>query len=242
MAKLTDTDLRFVLVRVPKDVRELLQKRAFFLGGGFIRETIAGGDVKDIDLFGPSKEALESAAKEFAEQRRAKLHKTDNAITLLAKGRTVVQWITRWVFDDPEKLLHSFDFTVCQAVIWWDNGAGVWRSLCSDGFYPDLAAKRLVYTSPVREEEAGGSMMRVRKFLMRGYNIQAASLGAVIGRLVARVRNIEDLDEEMRARVIGGLLQEVDPMLVVDGLDFVDEQEAVPVEPRVYPGHLPLGD
>ena len=46
-----------------------------------------------------------------------------------------------------------------------------------DEFYPDLAARRLVYTAPVRDEEAGGSLLRVRKFIERKDN----SFSVIVG-------------------------------------------------------------
>lgn len=227
MNALTHQDLQFVVRRLPRDVRDLLSTGPFFLGGGFIRETIAGGDVKDIDIFGPTKGQLLDAAEAFAKRRQVKPHTSDNAITVLCPPRLPVQFITRWVFNSAQPLVQSFDFTVCQAVVWFDIGASAWLSLASEGFYPDLAARRLVYTAPAREEEAGGSMMRVRKFLGRGYNIQATSLGAVIARVVHKVNRFESLTEHQRGTVIAGLLHEVDPLLVVDGLEPVSEHEVI---------------
>lgn len=69
--------------------------------------------------------------------------------------------------------------------------------------------------------------MRVRKFLGRGYNIQATSLGAVVSRVVSKVTNIDSLTEHRRGEVIAGLLHEVDPLLVVDGLEPVNEHAAI---------------
>lgn len=227
MNTLTQTDLQFVVRRMPRDVRRLLEAGPFFVGGGFIRETIAGNEVRDVDVFGPTKGQLLDAAETFAKARSVKTHVTDNAITVLAPPRLPVQFITRWVFDAPLPLIESFDFTVCQAVLWFDRQSKVWCSMCSDGFYPDLAARRLTYTMPKREEEAGGSMMRVRKFLARGWNIQAPSLGAVIARVAGGVREFGSLNEHQRATVIAGLLFEVDPLLVIDGLDPISEHEAV---------------
>lgn len=224
---LTQGDLNFVVRRIPKDIRELMQRQGLFLGGGFIRETIAGGEVKDVDLFGPTAEKLDASAAYLAESRGGKCHKTQNAFTVIAHPRMPVQFISRWLFDNPEDLLASFDFTVCQAVVFFDPATKRWDSRIGEGFYPDLAARRLVYTSPMREEEAGGSMLRVRKFLQRGYNIQAASLGAVIARVAAKVRWDEGVDEQTAGFVIAGLLNEVDPLLVVDGLDPIDEHQAV---------------
>lgn len=231
MSALSPTDLSFVVRRLPHDVRELMVRYPLFVGGGFIRETIAGGEVKDIDLFGGDKMVLSMVGDLLARSRQAKAHITPNAITVLAPPRMPVQLITRWVFTDPAELVASFDFTVCQAVIWYDHGLRVFRSVCHDDFYADLAARRLAYTFPTREEEAGGSMLRVRKFLGRGYNIQAPSLAGVIARVTQkvewdRVNRFTGAEREMELTgVIAGLLREVDPLLVVDGLEPVNEHE-----------------
>lgn len=233
MQQLSNTDLQFVVRRLPKDVRELMQKYArqgklLSVGGGFIRETIAGNKPNDIDVFGPTKEDLNLAATDLAVVRTVKPFKSDNAITLLCPPRLPVQFITRWTFATPQEVVPSFDFTVCQAVVWTDGT--VWHSACAETFYQDLAARRLVYTSPTREEAAGGSIMRVRKFLARGYNIQAGSFGAVIARLAFKVRIGRDSmaeNEQDFAKVLTGLLREVDPLSVVDGLEMIDEHETV---------------
>lgn len=225
--ELTKEDLRFVVTRLPRDIRELAKDHGLFIGGGFIRETIAGNKPNDVDLFGASKEVLGIAAKLIAEKREARLHKTDNAITVLTGNRMPVQFITRWLFDNADDLVASFDFTVCQAVIWFDKESELWKSAISDGFYSDLAARRLVYTYPVREEDAGGSMLRVRKFLQRGYSIQAPSLGGVIARIAGKVEWKRVADERAAGRVIAGLLREVDPLTIVDGLEPIDDHETI---------------
>lgn len=222
MTELLNTDLHFVLTRLPKDVRNLMKKHGLILGGGFIREVIAGNKANDIDLFGATLVQLLSATLELQQDRSARKFETANAITLISSPRMPVQFIKRWLFTDATAVVQSFDFTVCQAAIWFADGR--WQSRIADRFYCDLAARRLVYTSPAREEEAGGSMMRVRKFLARGYTIQASSLGAVIARLIGKVRNSPLAStEEGAAAVLTGLLREVDPLLVVDGVDAVEE-------------------
>lgn len=225
--ELAHDDLRFVVTRIPRDVRKLLIDHQLYLGGGFIRETIAGNKPNDVDLFGQSADVLTLAAKLITEKREARSFETNNAITVLSQNRMPVQFIKRWLFDGPENVMNSFDFTVCQAVIWFDESSKLWRSMVSDRFYIDLAARRLTYTSPHRDEDAGGSMMRVRKFLARGYTIQAQSLGAVIARIAMRVRWDETKDEHKAAKVISGLLREVDPNIVIDGLEPVDEHETI---------------
>jgi hypothetical protein len=228
-------DAEHVIRRLPKDVREAMKKHGLILAGGFIRSIVAGEEVKDIDLFGQLT-ALQAAAHEIATARGVgKPHYTKNAITIVAAPRAPLQFITRWTYSPDaagvNALLHELDFTVCQAAIWWDNRTGGhWRTMCSEAFYEDLAARRLVYTNPQREEEAGGSMMRVRKFLARGYNIQSVSLGAVMARVFSRVEK-SDLtkhgDERGISRVVTGLLQEVDPLSIIDGVDATDDTEAL---------------
>lgn len=186
---------------------------------------------------------LMSLAKGLAYERKGRFFLTDNAITVLSPPRFPVQFITRWLFTDAEKLIQSFDFTVCQAAIWAEDRSveafgeepkskTIFRSAISEDFYHDLAARRLVYTHPLRDEDAGGSMLRVIKFIRKGYNIQALSLAGVMSRIMVAV-NTDRIEhtvgngskEKGVALVITSLLREVDPLTVIDGVDFVNEHE-----------------
>lgn len=224
-------DIRYVVTRLPKDIRDLLTEHAgkLFVGGGFIRATIAGEEPSDIDLFGHDAAVLENIAAILKDRRDgARLYKSKNAITIITPNRMPVQFITRWAFDNAAALVDSFDFTVCQAAIWREGNKvnSAWLSAIGERFYLDLAGRRLVYTSPQREEEVGGSMLRVLKYVKRGYSIQVTSLGDVIARLVHKVIDSHmTADEAGVGQVISGLLREVDPLTVVDGFDIVDEHE-----------------
>lgn len=228
LTTLSHIDLRFVASRIPRDIRGLMEKHGIYLAGGFIRATIAGEKPSDIDLFGASKDALKLVALELAQARGGRMHETQNAYTVLTGHRMPVQFIHRWLYGpgEQERLIAEFDFTIAQAVMWMqcDGPAPQWQSLCAADFYPDLAARRLTYTHPVRAEDAGGSLLRVRKFLKAGYNIQPGALAGVISRLFMAVRDRDEMDNEQRvATVLHGLLREVDPLIVVDGFDVVDE-------------------
>lgn len=234
-------DLHLVLSRTPRDLCKLLRKTpCLFLGGGFVRSCITGEPVNDIDLFGPSKEMLESTAKSFALEREARFHATENAFTVLTPGRHAVQFIHRWTYCEPKSLLDSFDFTIAQAIIWWHTGAERWCSLTSPFYYADLASKRLRYCSPQRHEDAGGSLLRARKFLHRGYHIEASSLAKVVARFARGVQQISDeMSEEWLGKVMTGLLREVDPLRVVDGLELADEnQNTNDIGQEIDPGEV----
>lgn len=234
MTELLQEDLHKVLISLPKDIRELMKRHNLMLGGGFIRETVLGDKPNDIDLFGESSTVLQLAATELYHSRnaQARVLNTKNAITQVQPPRTAVQYITRWVFNRPAPLVESFDFSVCQAVVYWDFEAKQWDSLIADHFYADLASKRLVYTAPNRAEDAGGSLLRMRKFLNRGYHISAENMAAVIARLTTRVRWESSMsgNEEDVTKVLAGLLREVDPLHIVDGCQPIDVEHTTPGE------------
>lgn len=216
MQKLERHDLQWCLRRAPKIVLELMKRQGptVVVAGGYIRACIARETVNDIDLFCPTKELAEALAIELAGGKE-KMHTTDNAYTIRSASRVPIQFIHRWTYPTPESLLSSFDFTVACAAFWWDGTQ--WQSLCHNRFYADLAGKRLHYLAPNRNEDAGGSILRVLKFYQKEYRIPVDSLGAVIARLMRDV-DLERLPERRElglegaiAKVVTGLLREVDP-------------------------------
>lgn len=217
--QLRPEDLQFVVRRLPKDVRQIMQgkKARVILAGGFIRAVIAGEDVADIDLFSSCRQSAADLTEQVKRRRPdAYLHSTVNADTIVSIGRLPVQVIKRWTYARPEDVVADLDFTVCQAAVWFGS-KGEWESSCSEAFYFDLAARRLVYTAPQRDEEVGGTMLRVLKYLKRGYSIQVPALAAVISRLTYKARDSEMASsEEGFAQVVTGLLREVDPLTAHD--------------------------
>lgn len=223
---LTNHDAYWCQRRLPDLVRVLLKDKEvrLALAGGYLRSCIANEPINDIDLFSTSREVASLAATKIAGGQ--KVHKTDNAFSVRLPCGMSVQFIHRWTFARPEQIIPSFDFTIARVAMWWEpsegeSNLGRWRTLCDPRFYPDLAAKRLVYCSPIRNEDAGGSLLRVLKFYQRGYRIPLESLGAVIGRL-AMALDMDRIDTAVRdganreaeiSRVLTGLLREVDPAM-----------------------------
>lgn len=212
MKQLSEYDVTFIKNSLPRAVYDALKTHpGVFLAGGFIRAKIAHEEVSDIDLFASTKESAKKLIDAIA--GNGKVHETDNAYTFGGRGSLPVQVIHRWLFDTPQQCVESFDFTIARAAIWWD---GLWQSTCDDRFYMDLAAKRLVYCSPSRNEDAGGSMLRLLKFHRRGYSAPLNSTSAVIARMLSGVNSDSSMwrgTEQNRADVITGLLREVDPMM-----------------------------
>lgn len=214
MPELLEEDLWWCVAGLPDAVSKILHdtSKPRFCAGGFIRSRIAGEVVQDIDLFVSTAEDAKAVASQLANGE--KVYETKNAFSVDVGSRSV-QLIHRWTFTSPSECIQSFDFTVARSAIWWDGVT--WKSLCDDRFYPDLAAGRLVYCCPERNEDAGGSILRALKFAGRGYRIPPSELGKVIARLMSavdmeKVKQFADGDQEARlATVLTGLLYEVDP-------------------------------
>jgi hypothetical protein len=212
---LLDRDLHGCVLRLPSAVQAAVHthRERLVIAGGFIRSVIAREKVNDVDLFVDRVSRGKRIAAEIAGPDGS-VYETQNALTV--RGRLPIQVITRWTFRSPHAVVESFDFTIARAAIWFDGKR--WQSAADPRFYPDLAAKRVVYTSPVRNEDAGGSMLRVLKFYTRGYTIPVDSLGAVMARMAnavpaAALRGSGAARERRIANELTELLKEVDPQV-----------------------------
>lgn len=227
MKELNRHDLERVRRMLPKEVRELIKgsNGIHFLAGGFIRAVICGEEPADIDLFTANKSSASLLAHGLKEKlaqtnSHARLIETDNAFTVLGL-KYPVQIIHRWTFDTPQQCVESFDFTIASAAVYWDQNLVVdhvshphagWTSCCDDTFYEDLAAKRLVYRNPVRNEDAGGSMLRLLKFSRMGYSGPLKTVADVMARLSAGVKPERLSNRVDMGKLYLGLLREVDPL------------------------------
>ncbi|MFZ3047007.1 MAG: hypothetical protein WA151_13930 [Desulfatirhabdiaceae bacterium] len=228
MPELNQYDLKWCVRRLPSQLRSLIKKEEIVVAGGFIRSSIGNTDINDIDLFIPDRSYAKDLVLSLVDGKEKKLVTTLNAITIKGLKHTV-RFITRWIYDSPIDVLSSFDFTICQAAFWWDHYCQRWASACSDGFYQDLAAKRLIYTNPVREEEPGGSMLRVLKYYQKGFRITMTSFADIITRLSSGVRYDEkmvgrnhDLNSAQYKKIVLGLLRDVDPNIDPDHIIHED--------------------
>lgn len=208
---LSQHDVNWAVKNLPSKLTKALEQSGnmFVIAGGYLRYTIAKEPASDIDIFVSSNsqmvrcwEVAVALAKEL-EPDTAKHFITQNCITIHVQGR-IIQLITRWVFDTPAAILNHFDFTVCQAGIYYEkhNTYGKWVGICGEDFYSDLAAKRTVYTYPA-DAEPGGSLLRLLKYRAKGYSPTLGSVSAIVGRLTGA-------DEQ----AILANLREVDPLLV----------------------------
>lgn len=244
MQQLVWHDLQQCLRRMPVAVLKLMKAhgRKLICAGGYVRAVVTGETASDVDLFSPSKDVAEVLAKSLYTDTHGKsgdYYASDNAVTVRLP-QLPVQFIHRWTFDSPLACLESFDFTIACAAFWWNeeggtNGLGAWESMCDDRFYADAAGKRLIYRCPVREEEPGGSLLRVLKFYQRGYRIPLDSFAEVMARMMVavdedKIRTTMVVErasrEQVLSHVLVGLLREVDPNLNHAHVAYLPAEEA----------------
>ena len=189
MIYLTPYDLSWAVRKIPAALQKIMKERpgTVCVAGGFVRASVANEPINDIDVFCSSKEEAQQVKMtllRLAGTKVGKVVQTENAITL-THFHLPIQIITRWTFTCSREVCDSFDFTCCRAAIFFSKKTNAWASMCDERFYPDLAARRLTYCNPDREEDAGGSALRVLKYYQRGYRIPLDSYAKIIARLVA---------------------------------------------------------
>lgn len=179
--------LQTVLRRLPTALQAILRKHGAtcFLAGGALRDYANLATPRDFDLFIASHVDADGLAGEVASAIGAShsdIRLTDRAHTV-RRGELVVQVIHRWRFNDAASVISAFDFTACQAAVWHDGAD--WQSLSHCAFEEDARHRRLRYTGPHRDALAGGTLLRVCRFLRRGYSISAHDLARVVSTVAA---------------------------------------------------------
>lgn len=201
------------------------------VAGGYVRATIAGERAKDVDVFVPNEKAADDLLSRMAPG--ADPHVTEFARSVLVGGR-LVQVIHRWDLSTPIDVMDQFDFTVCQAVV--HHAGGEWRGVCSDLFYEDLASRRIRYTREPDDErpaiEAGGTLLRLVRYVARGYRASPETVAAVAYEAVRAVRDEGGEswtggDQFYRLSLLTETLRGVDPVPTPEWMRAAEESGEV---------------
>ena len=201
MTTLDRDDLLKVVCALPKWLKEHMANSRVFVAGGFIRSLVTGEKITDLDLFAADNKAVDRLQEE-AKEHATGCFSTEFARTYTCNGR-LIQVIRAWTFKTADELLSHFDFTISGACVWSENPDGYWTSEVSPNFYSDLAARRLRYTG---SNKPGGSLLRVLKFVRRGYHIAPEELAQIVAEVA-----------------------EIDPTKVVYALREIDPESAAAV-------------
>jgi hypothetical protein len=169
--ELRKRDIDKVVAALPHYVAlKLQQEPALLLAGGFIRDTLIGQPPSDIDLFGPA-EKLEGAITDLSFiMGGGSVTETRYAKTFKPLEGLPIQVVLAFPVTSQVELLARFNYTVNQAVIWFDDFLYEWRGVCYAAFYADLAERRLA-PNPAMTNPAQ-SLASVPEMVARGWKIE----------------------------------------------------------------------
>ncbi len=162
------------IVKISKDnLRRQLpefQYGSCWLGGGAVRDSILLEKYSDIDIFGSSKEGLDTFID--ANLKECKEIFTSDRMRTFTKGNDKVQVI--YILSETiEKCLDSFDFTLCQFAY---DGNSVY---CNPQSLVDIFRKRIVIHK-LSNEFVIDSLRRMQKYIKKGYTICNGGLATFI--------------------------------------------------------------
>lgn len=188
-----------IVAKLPEDVKRLLMHfgSGLCVAGGFCRDAFIGEEPKDVDIFAVDANLLAEALLWFkteAKEYQLEKQKT-NSVNFVANMddeqtgfREVppVQFINRVFYPMHGELIKSFDWSVCQIAVYYiiDDG---WKGICTKAFGEDIQSGTLHYTAPERDEDPGGSVLRMMRFTQRGWKPTEESIARCLGRFQSRV-------------------------------------------------------
>jgi hypothetical protein len=164
-----------------------------FLAGGAITSAITNTPVRDFDLYFKSKEDFVECLEAMYDDGFWCVAITPRAVTFSDNGTIFQLMCFNW-FKDAEEIFAKFDFTINMAAIDLEGG----KFIKHDDFVRDISARTLRFNH--RTEFPLGSMMRVRKYLGRGYTIEDSEYLKIV--IACAMKNITSWDELKRQ--IGG--------------------------------------
>jgi hypothetical protein len=171
---LTITEIEAVLALVPGAVQEQLKREAIVLAGGLIRDTVAGVQVKDVDIFCHSEWQAEKLATEVSPFVR---HTTFAYSVQMALP---VQYVYYKDFEDAKDLISQMDFRACCAGIYWDREAATWVGVAVEGFRDDCRARELHFMSQLKDAGKLTALGRALEFAKRGWTLSTDEAVAII--------------------------------------------------------------
>jgi hypothetical protein len=151
---------------LPKNI-----KYGVFIAGGAVRDYLTDSEINDIDLFVTDQGVLDNLIAFFKEKG-----KLINENKILANYKYKDKWfqiIKNRFFESPRQLIDSFDFTICQAVVYVENisvNEGETKDQMefefNETFFQDSLAKHL-RTATINFPLS--TLERMQKYIKKGY-------------------------------------------------------------------------
>lgn len=189
-----DTEVRNgFLADLDPNLRRLLERNpGLVLAGGCIRSWVQNEEPNDIDFMVTDEADLDAIYADFELFFGKHKYASRNGRTYTSLNLDI-QVVTRWRYS-AKTHVERFDFTICQAAIWYD---GEWKSWCNENFVTDSLDRVVIYTQPDRPEEPLGSLARAMRFESKGYKLGHTEFGKIAAQMERRVMRERETDAEI---------------------------------------------
>jgi len=175
------------------DLYSKLKSSKAFVAGGALTSVFSRNEINDYDLYFKDEDGLEEMINYFEDEDYTKENESFNAVTY-KNNDNVFQLIKLNEFITvPEVVIDKFDFTINQVAYDFE----VDKFFIVDTFLKDLAARQLVFNNKTPYPIA--TLIRVEKYLNKGFNINPLELGKIALELQNLSFNtMKELEEHFR--------------------------------------------
>jgi hypothetical protein len=197
---------------IREDLLNVLKEARAIIAGGEIRAVFTDSKISDYDCYFRRLEDLEKVQKHLDNSNTGAqcVYTSENALTYRKNGVTI-QLIKRFFYENPERLIGDFDFTVCMGA--YDIAEN--RLVLDEDFLKHNSQRRLVYN--IKAHYPIASLVRAIKYESKyGYKIHGSEMikiGLAINRL--KIETFADLKEQIMG---------VDTMLTRPILEALDNR------------------
>jgi hypothetical protein len=176
-----------------KKLEKYLKWHRGFIAGGCFRNIFNNEPIKDIDIFFEKECHMEVAREIFKNSSEYKLaYETANAIAFEDIETRLIIELVKKRFGKPEDILKSFDFTICQFALYYEDDefgfSDTYKVWFHEKYFEHLHLKKLVMECiPQNPVSTFDRLFRYTKY---GYKVSRELKGQIINEL----RNSTELE------------------------------------------------
>lgn len=170
---------------------QLLEKYNCYIAGGAITSLFTGKEINDIDVYFKSKDDLfDFLTTEFESEYI--IYVTKKAITYKLTNSETLQFVFMNYYEEAKEIFEDFDFTINMGAFDIQKD----KFILHKDFLKDNVNRKLVFNSNTAFPLVSGT--RVRKYIMKGYEIDSLELTKILLTINnLKIKNYDDLEKHL---------------------------------------------
>ena len=170
---------------------QLLEKYNCYIAGGAITSLFTGKEINDIDVYFKSKDDLFDFLTTELESEYI-IYVTKKAITYKLTNAETVQFVFMNYYGNAKEIFDDFDFTINMGAFDIQKD----KFILHKDFLKDNVNRKLVFNSNTAFPLVSGT--RVRKYIMKGYEIDSLELTKILLTINnLKIKNYDDLEKHL---------------------------------------------